>query len=460
MGATIDSLTRDFSWAVTGALQEHAAARSGVPCPASMLKNAPSARQAFPGSVLRLRDGSIQVVDFTGGVKSTGDATCLMLKPLLGGSAKQYYPTELSETVDWILMGGLAMVRLLLVRCLSRLAHDWLLLAAHHASRPRREQPSTTQRLEGMRTVATALSVSLISQTFSQRCDVQAGTDALMHGGSQHRHEYPWLADEKQLQTVAKCVQQYASGAENIEILPLLLNRVTSERGIFVEIGANDGIHGSNTLMLERCFNWTGLLIEASPDTFTKLLQSQRSATMVNSPSCPNGQVVQMSRAGGAVAAVVDFASHSYMTKWGRHMGGAHERINVTCREMRDIMREAGYAHAHFLSLDVQGAEEVVLRTADIRSFSTVLVEAEGTAVEKNRRVHDLLLSHGFRQLPNPTASRAHRGTGYNEIYAQSSVRDIRPSQTRTYSFRRKPANGLAEIITSLQSLKAMRSYE
>ena len=281
-----------------------------------------------------------------------------------------------------------------------------------------------------------------------------------MHGGSQHRHEYPWLSDEKQLESVAKCVQQYASGQENIEILPLLLNRVTSERGIFVEIGANDGIHGSNTLMLERCFNWTGLLIEASPETFTKLLQSQRSATMVNSPACPNGQVVQMSRAGGAVAAVVDFASHSYMAKWGRHMGGAHERINVTCREMRDIMREAGYAHAHFLSLDVQGAEEVVLRTADIRSFSTVLVEAEGTSVEKNRRVHDLLLSHGFRQLPNPTASRAHRGSGYNEIYAQSSVRDIRPSQTRTYSFGRKPANGLAEIITTLQSLKAMRSYD
>ena len=89
MGATIDSLTRDFSWAVTGALQEYAAVRSGVPCPASVLKNAASARQAFPGSVLRLRNGSVQVVDFTGGVKSAGDATCLMLKPLLGGSAKQ-----------------------------------------------------------------------------------------------------------------------------------------------------------------------------------------------------------------------------------------------------------------------------------------------------------------------------------------------------------------------------------
>jgi FkbM family methyltransferase len=272
----------------------------------------------------------------------------------------------------------------------------------------------------------------------------------LTHSGSQHRHAYPWLSDEKQLQTVAKCVQQQASGAENIDILPLLLQRGTSERGIFVEIGANDGIDGSNTLVLERCFNWTGLLIEASPDTFTKLLQSQRSATMVNAPSCPNGQVVQMSRAGGGVAAVVDFASHSYMAKWGHHMGSPQERVNVTCREMRDIMRDAGHAHAHFLSLDVQGAEEVVLRTADIRSFSTVLVEAEGTAKEKNRRVHDLLLSHGFRQLPNPTASRAHKGTGYNEIYAQSSVHDIRPFQT----LRRKPAGSLAEIIANLQSLK------
>ena len=208
---------------------------------------------------------------------------------------------------------------------------------------------------------------------------------------------YPWLSDERQLQTVAKCVQQHATGAENIEILPLLLQ--AAEQGVFVEIGAYDGIRGSNTLMLERCFNWTGLLIEANPDTFSKLLQSRRNATFVNAPSCPNGQMVQMSNVGGDVAAVVDFASPSYMAKWGHHMGAPQDRANVTCREMRDMMHDAGYAHAHFLSLDVQGAEEVVLRTADIRSFSTVLVEAEGTAMEKNRRVHDLLLSHGFRQL-------------------------------------------------------------
>ena len=48
------------------------------------------------------------MVDFAGGVKSVNDATCLMLKPLLGGPAKQYWPAQLSESVDWITMGCLA----------------------------------------------------------------------------------------------------------------------------------------------------------------------------------------------------------------------------------------------------------------------------------------------------------------------------------------------------------------
>ena len=226
-------------------------------------------------------------------------------------------------------------------------------------------------------------------------------------------------------------------------MLPLLLG--TSERGIFVEICANDGIHGSNTLMLERCFNWTGLLIEASPDTFTKLLQSQRSATMVNAPSCPNGQAVQMSRAGGAVAAVVDFASQSYMAKWGRHMGATG-----TNQEMRDINARRWARTCALPLARCAGCRRS--RAAHYR-HPQLLDGTRGGGGDrdgKNRRVHDLLLSHGFRQLPNPTASRAHRGTGYNEIYAQSSVRDIRPSQ----ALRRKPAGSLAEIIANLQSLK------
>lgn len=54
--------------------------------------------------------------------------------------------------------------------------------------------------------------------------------------------------------------------------------------GFFIECGAYDGETRSNTLNLERFFNWTGILIEADPINFAKLLDKNRRAYL--SPTC------------------------------------------------------------------------------------------------------------------------------------------------------------------------------
>ena len=46
--------------------------------------------------------------------------------------------------------------------------------------------------------------------------------------------------------------------------------------GFFIEAGAYDGEVYSNTLQLERRYNWTGLLVEPNPDNFVKLLAKNR----------------------------------------------------------------------------------------------------------------------------------------------------------------------------------------
>ena len=48
----------------------------------------------------------------------------------------------------------------------------------------------------------------------------------------------------------------------------------TKVGGVFFEAGAADGIHDSSTLKLEIQFGWTGLLMEADPDNFNKLLSN------------------------------------------------------------------------------------------------------------------------------------------------------------------------------------------
>ena len=55
---------------------------------------------------------------------------------------------------------------------------------------------------------------------------------------------------------------------EDFTLLPLLLRMTAGRPGRFVELGAYTGIDFSNTLVLERCFDWTGLLIEANSQNF------------------------------------------------------------------------------------------------------------------------------------------------------------------------------------------------
>ena len=58
-------------------------------------------------------------------------------------------------------------------------------------------------------------------------------------------------------------------------------------RGIFVEAGAFDGLHLSNTLKLERELGWSGVLIEASPLLMERLRRNRPGAKIVH--SCVTG---------------------------------------------------------------------------------------------------------------------------------------------------------------------------
>ena len=77
----------------------------------------------------------------------------------------------------------------------------------------------------------------------------------------------------------------------------------------------------------------------------------------------------------------------------------------VPCRPLSSIMTDAGYHSADFLSLDVEGAEALVLQTIDPAVFGVVMVETADpglfgidNAREMRRRVEHLLLRAGMRK--------------------------------------------------------------
>ena len=52
--------------------------------------------------------------------------------------------------------------------------------------------------------------------------------------------------------------------------------------GFFFEAGAGDGEFISNTLRYEMNLGWSGLLVEANPELFSKLLKKNRKSWSIN----------------------------------------------------------------------------------------------------------------------------------------------------------------------------------
>jgi FkbM family methyltransferase len=137
--------------------------------------------------------------------------------------------------------------------------------------------------------------------------------------------------------------------------------------GFFVEAGANDGLFQSNTALLERSLDWTGVLVEPSPAAI-ELCKKNRHATV--------RQAALVGFDYDEATVVGDFDGYAMGSVGGNRLGrpGA---IAVPARTLQSILDEIGVSHVDFLSLDTEGFELQVLRGCDFTrvSFSYMLVE-------------------------------------------------------------------------------------
>ena len=220
------------------------------------------------------------------------------------------------------------------------------------------------------------------------------------------------------------CTHTKAQFREDCKLLPLLLSVLPPSGGRFVELGALDGLTGSNTYALETCLNWTGLLIEANPESYAKLKDSGRSAAKVHSAVCRRPGYVNVTRYVSVFAGMPTEMPAAYTRAWGRRIPQRHSVVEVPCRSLTSLMQDNGLpSGAEFLSLDVQGAEELVLSAVDPAVFKVVMVEMDGFDKAKESRVHSLLHKAGLVQA-NKTFS-----VPYSRVYVHRTKPQAQPTR-------------------------------
>ena len=190
----------------------------------------------------------------------------------------------------------------------------------------------------------------------------------------------------------------------------------------YLEIGALDGFKYSNTLYLEKFFNWGGLLIEGHPHNAQNLIANRGKSgrnVIFNEAICRTpGTVNFTNNPGSGTAGVMETMDAEYMKKWSKRF--RHGFVTVPCRPLSDLVRLAGIQEIDFFSLDVEGAELLVLQTFDwsvpVKMFCIEL-DREPDYVAQ---VHALLDAHGYTE----TTEFASTGLGKppNTVFIHKSL--------------------------------------
>jgi hypothetical protein len=137
--------------------------------------------------------------------------------------------------------------------------------------------------------------------------------------------------------------------SEDFILLPTLLHLTQGRPGIFVEMGAMDGATLSNTIVLEKCYNWTGVLIEADPHHFNRLLQSGRSAHKVHYSAVCSPGVGHVNLTGTGAGT----GGGSSATTLSRGPRKGEWAVQVPCRPLTHILHDTiGDGVVDFLSLN------------------------------------------------------------------------------------------------------------
>jgi len=179
--------------------------------------------------------------------------------------------------------------------------------------------------------------------------------------------------------------------------------------GFFVDLAANIAIENSNTLTLERDFGWNGILIEANPIYWWGLLH--RNASLFLGPVGAEDEKVTFqlhAETSGIVGEDFDAKPRK------GNMVKDYRSISYTTTSLESVLRQFGApSQIDFLSLDVEGAESLVMKNFPWDTYTFSVLNVERPKPELQQWLGD----NGYVLLrSNP---------GWDETYIHRSIPDF-----------------------------------
>lgn len=169
--------------------------------------------------------------------------------------------------------------------------------------------------------------------------------------------------------------------------------------GYFVEFGACDGHLLSNTYLLEKEYDWKGILAEPNP-VWHESLRRHRSASISQLCVAPStGETVSFLNAEEMpeLSRMKEYVPDDVHERQGNR--SAHTEIMIETISLGDLLAQNDApAIIDYLSVDTEGSEFEILEAFDFNSHHFRLITVEHAGEEEKRvKIRGLLESNGYK---------------------------------------------------------------
>lgn len=181
--------------------------------------------------------------------------------------------------------------------------------------------------------------------------------------------------------------------------------------GFFLEMGADDGIAGSNTLFFEQELGWSGICVEPRKEAYTKLVKNRKCLTANVGIALENKEkdFLEIKGYGEQTSGIRDYMDERHIERVRKELaekGGSAEVVTVSCITLNDLFKQFKIARIDYFSLDTEGGEFELLRSIDYSKIKIRCISVENNYHEPH--IEKFLKTKGYQKLTT---------LGIDEIY-------------------------------------------
>lgn len=172
--------------------------------------------------------------------------------------------------------------------------------------------------------------------------------------------------------------------------------------GFFVDIGAYDGVTGSNSYFFEKSLGWNGICVEPIPELFQKCKEVRKciSINACISDKEGVGQFLRITGPDEMLSGLIDNYNPQHrelVERIAPLYGDRHDLIKVNCLPFMKLLEYHGIKHIDYLSIDTEGGELEILKSIDFDKVTIDVIDVENNY--NDPRFSEFLQTKGYKLI-------------------------------------------------------------